>query len=318
MKQYYDDQSAVIARTSREASVAEERLAFRRIEETGALQRSLQYELGGTRNPHADIQHALAVARAARATVLAEKDLAAHHVQEAQLFLQTSHDAEEAVNAKLQLADKQLADVLQIALPFSTRLLPPTIAPDQPDLQHHHLNPQTNSHLSVILDAPLFNPPLPDAEAPFPNTSLFGLPSGTDAKASHPAVILDAPIFNPDAGTPFPNTSLLDLPLGTDAEPLLPRSPHSTSPTHPHPASLLLSTPSPSTAPPIPSPHLGSPNLALPLNSPLFYTPRSHTCTPFDSPRAGLAVPQPHWSEAGSNVESVAKTSASAEADGLG
>jgi hypothetical protein len=280
MKQYYDEQSAAVARTSRESSVAEERLALKRLEETNVLQRSLQYELGGIRDPHSDTQHALAIARAARATVLAEKELAVQHVQEAQLYLQISHDAEEAADARLRLADEQLADVLQIAFPSSTRLLPPTIAPDQLEPRQYHFYPETNSHPSVILDAPPFNSLLPDAEAPFPNTSLLGLP------------------------------------LGTEAEALFPRSPHSTSPTYPHPAPLLLSTPCPSTAPPIPSPRLGSPNLASPLESPLFYTPPSHTCTPLDSPRASLAVPQPYWSEAGSNVESVAK--ASAEADGLG
>ena len=261
MKQYYDKQSAVTARASRESCLAEERLALKRLEETIVLQNSLQYELGGKRDPHMDTQHALAVARAARATIIAEKELATQHVQEAELYVHLSHDAVESADARLRLADEQLAEVLHIAFPSAPRLLHlPTIPPGQSEPQPHDFDPKTNADPSVTPEAPPFSLPIPDAEGP------------------------------------FPSPPLLTLPLDTDAEPPFARSPHLYS-SHSHPASLLLSPPGPSTSPPISSPRLASPNLASPLDSPVFYTPPSHT--PLDSPCASPAAPQPNWSESG-------------------
>ena len=103
--------------------MAEERLAVRRYEETEILQKSLRYEVEDI-DPGQESQQQLNVARAARATVLAEKELADVQVEEAEIILRLARDAVEAADARVQLADEQLTQVLNTLL-FPNAKTPP-------------------------------------------------------------------------------------------------------------------------------------------------------------------------------------------------
>ena len=82
------------------------------------------------------------MARATRATVLAEKEVANVHVDEAEVFLQLARDAVEAAEARVQLASDQLAQVLDQMLFPNARKSPLRIPPITRQAETYNFIPQ--------------------------------------------------------------------------------------------------------------------------------------------------------------------------------
>jgi len=111
--EYIDERELALAKISRRRSLAQERLSVKRLEEWQTIREATQAaeaEEDGFLDDQA--QRALAVARAALATLTEEEKLADHIVSEAKLRLRAAQDEAESVRRKRLLADKQVGVIL--------------------------------------------------------------------------------------------------------------------------------------------------------------------------------------------------------------
>ena len=111
--EYIDERELALAKISRRRSLAQERLSVKRLEEWQTIREATQAaeaEEDGFLDDQA--QRALAVARAALATLTEEEKVAKHIVSEAKLRLQAAEDEAESIKRKRILADKQVGIIL--------------------------------------------------------------------------------------------------------------------------------------------------------------------------------------------------------------
>jgi hypothetical protein len=111
LKEFSSERSLAAFRVARSRLAAEERVTISRLKEISILRGALRSD-GSENKLSTRARHALATAHAVRETLLAEKRLIAERISEAELRLQAEHDAEEAVDAKLVLAEQQLGELL--------------------------------------------------------------------------------------------------------------------------------------------------------------------------------------------------------------
>ena len=115
VKRYIAEQSIVLARFTRKAYRAEEHLAIKRKRETELFRRAVRLESDseGEHKLYHTAQRTLAVAQAVRSTLGAEMKVATHHRKIAELNLQATADAVDAVDAQLSQAERQINDLLE-------------------------------------------------------------------------------------------------------------------------------------------------------------------------------------------------------------
>jgi hypothetical protein len=93
--------------------LAEQRVALRRLKEISALRKALgNLESENVPNPYYEAKQALAIARAVRDTLSAERKLAIERINEAELHLRASHDAADVMRGKLVMAERQVGVLL--------------------------------------------------------------------------------------------------------------------------------------------------------------------------------------------------------------
>jgi hypothetical protein len=111
--QYADEQGLALARIRHQISSAEKRLFTKRLGEKSILRSAMDSQaFEYWRLPDNKAKKALAIARAARDTLLAEERLANVRVIEAKLQLRSSKEAAEAARSKVNMADQQVGRLM--------------------------------------------------------------------------------------------------------------------------------------------------------------------------------------------------------------
>jgi hypothetical protein len=142
--EYTDEQTLALVRAMRRVSSAEKAFIRKRLQETSALRRAIHRskdEDGKTLFNKA--QKALAIARAAEQTIIAEKKLAAERVLEAELRLKTAREAFQAADSRLCTAGQQVTRIMGTMK--SQGLLPSSPVEGEPDNRRaHHNGPESD------------------------------------------------------------------------------------------------------------------------------------------------------------------------------
>jgi hypothetical protein len=113
LMEYADEQTLALVRAGRRVSSAEKVFVRKRLQETSVLRRAIHRSMdedGKTLFHKA--QKALALARAAEQTIIAEKKLAAKRVVELELRLKTAQEALQAADSKLCTAGQQVTCIM--------------------------------------------------------------------------------------------------------------------------------------------------------------------------------------------------------------
>jgi len=111
--EYIDERELALANITRKRSLAQRRLSVKRLEELDIIREVTQAsETDDDGFLDDQAQRALAVARAALATLTEEEKVAKHIVSEAKLRLQAAEDEAESIKRKRILADKQVGIIL--------------------------------------------------------------------------------------------------------------------------------------------------------------------------------------------------------------
>ena len=115
VKRYLAEQSIALARYTRKAYRAEEHLAIKRKREMELFRHAvrLESESEGEHKLYHTAQRTLAVAEAVRSTLGAEMKVATHHRKIAELNLQATADAIDAVDAQLSQAEHHINVLLE-------------------------------------------------------------------------------------------------------------------------------------------------------------------------------------------------------------
>ena len=130
----------------------EKHLLIKRLEETSTLRRAIhrsQSDYG--RIPFNKAQQALAIAHAARQTLIAEEELASERVVEVELRLQATREALQAAKSKLTKAERQISHIMNAM--DAQRLLPSSPVDSEPCARNagHHLKARHHSqHLPSL------------------------------------------------------------------------------------------------------------------------------------------------------------------------
>ena len=107
--EYTDERDLTIAQTVRRRSLAQERVSVKRLAELSTIRYAV--ECSETEHDFSllhNAQHSLAIARAARDTLVEEEKLATVRITEAELRLSAMQEDAETIRSKRQLADKQI------------------------------------------------------------------------------------------------------------------------------------------------------------------------------------------------------------------
>ena len=130
-----EKRSFALRRAAREVMDAEDRVSSRRREVMSALRQSTRFSHDTEFSAHRSYYRAhgrLAVARAARETLLAERRLAARRIREAKLRLRASYDAAETVETRLMLAERDLVATITEMSTVGWMAMTPAIRPSNP------------------------------------------------------------------------------------------------------------------------------------------------------------------------------------------
>jgi hypothetical protein len=127
-----EKRSFALRRAAREVMDAEDRVSSKRREVMSALRQSTRFCHETKFTAHRSYYRAhgrLAVTRAARETLLAERRLAAKRIREAKLRLRASYAAAEMVQTRLKLADRYLVATITEMSAVGWMAMTPVIGP---------------------------------------------------------------------------------------------------------------------------------------------------------------------------------------------
>jgi hypothetical protein len=112
--EYANERDVALTRAGRRRKLTEERVFLKRLEESTTLRDAIRYssQPEHSLNLGDEALYTLAVARAARATIVEEEKLVADRITEEELQLQAMRDEAEAVARKRELAEKQVDLIL--------------------------------------------------------------------------------------------------------------------------------------------------------------------------------------------------------------
>jgi hypothetical protein len=130
-----EKRSFALRHAARQVMDAEDRVSGRRREVMSALRQSTRFCHETEFTAHRSYYRAhgrLAVARAAREALLAERRLAAKRIREAKLRLRASYDAAETVRTRLKLADRYLVTTITEMSTVGWMTMTPAIGPSNP------------------------------------------------------------------------------------------------------------------------------------------------------------------------------------------
>ena len=152
LMEYADEQGLALARAVHRVSSAEKAFIRKRLEETSVLRRAIHRskdEYG--KMPFHKAQQALAIARAAKKTIIAEKKLALEHIAEAELWLKTLRETLQAADSKLYTTDRQISRIMGM---MDNQGLLPSSPVSEPGNRSTHHNMNTRHHSQDPPSAP--------------------------------------------------------------------------------------------------------------------------------------------------------------------
>ena len=115
IREYFTQRSPTLTRSLRKSLRAEGRVAHRQVQEMQALRLGLGYEESAERDDRQHASYLIGFARAVLETASAEKQLATSLVDEAEVYLRSTHDMMQVMDERLVLAEDQLGDILDKA-----------------------------------------------------------------------------------------------------------------------------------------------------------------------------------------------------------
>jgi hypothetical protein len=137
--EYADERTLALTHAAHRVSSAEKAFIRKLLEETSALRRAIHRSKDKHgKTPFNKAQKAIAIARAAEETVIAEKKLAAVRVLEAELRLKTAREGLQAADSKLRAAEQQVTHILSTMR--TQGHLPSSPVDSEPDNHHAHHN----------------------------------------------------------------------------------------------------------------------------------------------------------------------------------